>query len=40
MAMTLKKYNKKMIETMMFGMQLLSITYACYWVNKKEQEDD
>ncbi len=29
-----------MIETIMFGMQLLSITYICYWANKKEEEDD
>jgi len=28
-----------MIETFMFGMQLLSITYICYWANKQEEED-
>ena len=29
-----------MIETYMFGIQLLSIGYICYWANKQEEEDE
>jgi len=29
-----------MIETLMFGMQLLCITYICYWANKEELKDE
>jgi len=34
------KRHKKMIETLMYGMQLLCITYLCYWATQQDNATD